>query len=79
MTQGACYYCASINGRILAVDEPIPAHPNCKYHVEVLTTIAVDTATAAGASSMDLYVALLGKLPDSYITDANAEVQGWKK
>ena len=28
ITPGTCYNCASMNGRILSVDDP-PVHPNC--------------------------------------------------
>ena len=72
ITPGTCYYCASMNGRILAVDDPriaeIPVHPNCKCHVEAMTAIAVGTATKAGSEGVDLYVAIHGRLPDSYLT-----------
>ena len=72
ITPGTCYYCASMNGRILAVDDPriaeIPVHPNCKCHVEAMTAIAVGTATKAGSEGVDLYVAIHGRLPNSYLT-----------
>lgn len=83
ITPGTCYYCASMNGRILAADDfrifEIPIHPNCKCYVEALTAIAAGTATNAGVDGVDMYVALYGMLPDYYITDAEAEAQGWKK
>lgn len=83
ITPGTCYYCASMNGRILSVDDPrildIPVHPNCKCYVEAMTAIAAGTATNAGKDGVDLYVALHGALPNSYISEAEAEAQGWKK
>lgn len=83
ITPGTCYYCASMNGRILSVDDTrllgIPVHPNCKCYIEALTAVAVGTATNAGANGVDMYVALHGMLPDYYITDAEAEARGWKK
>ena len=83
ITPGTCYYCASMNGRILSVDNPrildIPVHPNCKCYVEAMTAIAAGTATNAGKDGVDLYVALHGALPNSYISEAEAEAQGWKK
>lgn len=79
ITPGTCYYCASMNGRILSVDDPrildIPVHPNCKCHVEAMTAIAAGTATNAGKDGVDLYVALHGVLPNSYISEAEAEAQ----
>lgn len=83
ITPGTCYYCASMNGRILAVDDPriaeIPVHPRCKCCIEPLSAIVAGTATDAGSNGVDLYVALHGVLPDSYISEAEAEAQGWKK
>ncbi len=61
VTPGTCYYCASMNGRILAVDDPriaeIPVHPNCKCYIESLSAIVAGTATNAGENGADLYVA----------------------
>ncbi len=58
ITPGTCYYCASMNGRILSIDDPklseIPVHPNCKCYVETMTAIAAGTATNAGADGVDL-------------------------
>lgn len=83
VTPGTCYDCASMNGRILAADDPkiseIPVHPNCRCYMEAVTAIAAGTATNAGEDGADLYVALHGVLPDSYISEAEAEAQGWKK
>lgn len=83
ISPGTCYYCASMNGRILSVDDPriaeIPVHQNCKCYIDAMTAIAVGTATNAGTDGIDLYVALHGVLPDSYISEAEAEAQGWKK
>lgn len=36
-------------------------------------------ATNEGADGVDMYVALNGRLPDRYITQAEAKQQGWKK
>ena len=83
ITPGTCYYCASMNGRILSVDDPriseIPVHENCKCYVEAMTAIAAGTATNAGADGVDLYVALYGALPEHCISEAEAEARGWKK
>ena len=76
ITSRTCYYCASMNGRILAVDDPkiaeIPIHPNCKCYIESLSSIVAGTATNAGADGVDLYVALHGVLPNNYLTQAEA-------
>ncbi len=83
ITPGTCYYCASMNGRILSVDDPriegIPVHENCRCCVEAVTAIAAGTATNAGAEGVDLYVALHGSLPAQYLTQAEAKNAGWNK
>ena len=80
---GTCYYCASMNGRILSVDDPriseIPVHENCKCYVEAMTAIAAGTATNAGPDGVDVYVSSHGKLPEHYLTQAEAKKLGWKK
>ena len=72
-----------MNGRILARDDwSIPAppvHENCRCYLESLTAIAAGTATNAGADGVDLYVATYGVLPEYYISEAEAEAQGWEK
>ncbi len=83
ITPGTCYYCASMNGRILSVDDPriedIPVHEKCRCYVEAVTAIAAGTATKAGAEGVDLYVALHGSLPAQYLTQAEAKNAGWNK
>lgn len=77
ITPSTCLYCASMNGRILSVNDPVinnfPVHPNCKCFVESLIAIAVGTATSAGANGVDRYVALFGCLPGNYVTKEIAE------
>ena len=67
ITPGTCFYCASMNGRILSVDDPriseIPVHENCKCYIETMAALVAGTATNAGANGVDLYVALHGRLP----------------
>lgn len=80
---GTCYHCASMNGRILAADDPriadIPVHPNCKCYVESVAAIAVGTATNSGANGVDLYLSLYGRLPENYVTREIAGAAGWKR
>ena len=80
---GTCYYCASMNGRILSIDDPklfdIPVHPNCKCYIETMTAIAAGTETDVGSNGVDLYVALHGRLPNFYLTQDEAKERGWKK
>ena len=83
ITPGTCYDCASINGRILSIDDPriagLPVHENCRCYVESITAIVAGTATNAGADGVDLYVAFHGTLPDNYLTQDEAKLHGWKK
>lgn len=83
ITPSTCYYCASMNGRILSVDDPetkgIPVHANCKCHIEAVIAVPAGLATNEGVDGVDMYVALNGRLPDRYITQAEAKKQGWKK
>ena len=83
ITPTTCYYCASMNGRILSVDDPrlaeIPVHENCRCYVETMTAIAAGTATDAGTDGVDLFVALHGVLPNHYLTQAEAKAAGWNK
>ena len=77
ITPGTCFYCASMNGQILSIDDMrlmnIPVHQNCKCYIEAMTAIAAGTATNAGTDGVDLYVALHGKLPDFYLTQDEAK------
>ena len=83
ITPSTCYHCACMNGRILSVDDPeansIPVHINCRCHIEAVMAVPAGLATNEGADGVDMYVALNGRLPDRYITQAEAKQQGWKK
>lgn len=83
ITPGTCYYCASMNGRILSVDDPrifdIPVHPNCKCYVNAMTAIAAGTATNAGQDGVDLFVVQHGVLPEYYLSSKEAQALGWNK
>lgn len=83
VTRKTCFYCASMNGKILSYVDPkinqIPVHPNCRCFIEKLTAILVGTATLAGVNGVDLYVWRYGTLPSYYITEAEAVKLGWKK
>ena len=83
LTAGTCYYCSSMNGRILNVDDilmlAIPVHPNCRCYIERLKAIQAGTATNAGMNGVDLYVMLNNRLPGNYVTRDVAEAAGWKR
>lgn len=83
ITPTTCYYCASMSGRILSVEDvrlrEFPPHENCRCYIEAVTAVAAGTATDAGRDGVDLYVALFGVLPEYYLTQAEAKMLGWKK
>lgn len=76
-----CEYCASMNGHILSKSDPciedIPVHDNCRCSVQIVTAIAVGTATSDGRNGVDLYVATHGMLPENYLRKKEAQKQGW--
>ncbi len=78
-----CPVCLMMNGKILPKDDPLvmefPIHPNCKCTLDTLMAIAAGTATNAGASGVDWYIAVHGRLPDNYLTQKEAKKLGWKK
>ncbi len=80
---GICPVCLMMNGKILPKDDPLvmefPIHPNCKCTLDTLMAIAAGTATNAGASGVDWYIAVHGRLPDNYLTQKEAKKLGWKK
>jgi len=82
VTLTTCEYCASMNGHILAKNDPridgIPVHPNCRCYVEAVIAIVAGTATADGLNGLDLYIATYGTLPDYYLKKKEAQKHGWE-
>ncbi len=56
----------------------LPKHPNCDCYYEELAKKALGTISNQG-SSPDLWLKIYGKLPDYYITKAEAKKYGWNK
>ena len=82
ITLTTCYYCASMNGRILDKDDPcldkVPVHDNCRCYVEAVIAIVVGTATSAGSNGVDLFVFNHGRLPEKYLGKKMAQKLGWE-
>lgn len=82
VTLTTCEYCASMNGHILAKNDPriagIPVHPNCRCYVEAVIAIVAGTATSDGVNGVDWYVATYGTLPDNYLRKKEAQKLGWE-
>lgn len=81
ITLTTCYYCASMNGRILDRDAPcldkVPVHDNCRCYVEAVIAIVAGTATSAGSHGVDLFVFNHGRLPENYLEKKMAQKSGW--
>ena len=82
ITATTCYYCASMNGRILDKDDScldkVPVHDNCRCYVEVVIAIVAGTATSAGSHGVDLSVFNHGRLPENYLGKKLAQKSGWE-
>lgn len=82
VTLTTCEYCASMNGHILAKNDPrivgIPVHPNCRCYVEAVIAILAGTATSDGVNGVDWYVTTYGTLPDNYLRKKEAQKLGWE-
>lgn len=82
VTLTTCEYCASMNGHILAKNDPrivgIPFHPNCRCYVEAVIAILAGTATSDGVNGVDWYVTTYGTLPDNYLRKKEAQKLGWE-
>lgn len=77
VTLTTCKYCTSMNGHILAKNDPcvdgIPVHPNCRCYVEAVIAVMAGSATSDGKNGVDLYVATCGMLPSNYMRKKDAK------
>ena len=82
ITLTTCYYCASMNGRILDKYDPcfdeFPVHDNCRCFIEAVIAVVAGTATSAGMYGVDLFVFNHGKLPENYLGKKMAQKSGWE-
>lgn len=71
-----------MNGRIFDINTTItpapPVHENCKCVVKILNAIIAGFATKNGLNGADWWLAYHNKLPNYYLTKANAKAVGWK-
>lgn len=76
-----CLNCKSRHGKIYSAEEKInpepPLHPRCRCVIEWLKAIKAGTATNKGNNGADWWLKWMGKLPDYYITKANAKKLGY--
>lgn len=56
----------------------LPRHDNCRCYMSPLRKLFIGQATLAGNNGVDRYLNIYHKLPDNYITKAEAKKCGWK-
>ena len=83
ITVATCTYCASMNGKILADDDPlldtIPVHPNCKCIIERLLGVLAGTVTNEEERGVEVFFINHGYLPTHYIPSEEAIMRGRNK
>lgn len=76
-----CLICRQNNGKIYGIKDKVhpspPIHPNCRCIIEKMKSLLAGMATKDGAYGADFYLKVYGKLPDYYITPAEAIYKGW--
>ena len=76
-----CVECKDNHGKIWYISEiPKPAPPvhfNCRCEIKLMEAITAGTATINGLDGADWTVKYTGKLPNYYITKADAKKQGY--
>lgn len=76
-----CSTCKSRHGKIYLAEEAIvpvpPLHPHCRCVIEWLKAHYAGTATNKGENGADWWLKWIGKLPDYYITKAEARNKGY--
>ena len=77
-----CLHCRQLHGQIFSVDdiifeEPL-LHERCRCRIESIIAVWAGYATLDGADGADFWLAHYGKLPEYYITKAEAKASGWK-
>ena len=76
-----CLLCRAQHGRVYLAEETIapepPLHIRCRCTIEWLTALYTGTATSKGENGADWWLKWVGRLPDYYITSAEAEKHGY--
>ncbi len=76
-----CLICRKNHGKIYEIDEFVspfpPVHPNCRCEIKPLEALFAGNATNEGINGADWYLKVYGELPDYYITQEQAENEGW--
>ena len=77
-----CFVCASYHGKIWLIEEdPIPKprlHGFCRCKIQLMEAIIAGTATFKGVYGADWKLKYEGTIPEYYISESDAILQGWK-
>ncbi len=77
-----CQDCEDNHGKIWLVEETPrpkpPIHFACRCTIERMSAIAAGAATIHGVNGADWTLKYEGRLPEYYVTEAEAKAAGWK-
>ncbi len=76
-----CYDCRSLHGKIWLINEKPEKEPRlhnmCRCRILVMKTVKAGTATINGLNGADWTLKFESKLPNYYLTSAEAKANGW--
>lgn len=77
-----CRECGKMHGKIWEIHEKAgikpEVHNRCRCEIKVMTTVKSGTATTKGLDGADWTLKFESRLPDYYLTCADAKSNGWK-
>ena len=80
LTPTTCEECSKMHGKIFPLYEPpfsVLLHPHCQCILVPMRTKKLGYVSQDRWNGADVYISCLGKLPDCYITQSEAEKAGW--
>ena len=77
-----CKVCRDMHGKIWKMEEKPEIEPKihnrCRCEIKAMVTVKAGTATTKGLDGADWSLKYEAKLPDYYLTSAQAKANGWK-
>ncbi len=77
-----CKVCRDMHGKIWKMEEKPEIEPKihnrCRCEIKAMVTVKAGTATTKGLDGADWALKYESKLPDYYLTSAQAKANGWK-
>ena len=77
-----CKVCRDMHGKIWKMEEKPEIEPKihnrCRCEIKAMVTVKAGTATTKGLDGADWTLKYEAKLPDYYLTNAQAKANGWK-